>query len=38
MRERRMTRTVKRIYFDAWPDGVGRQAWPGITYVRIRPT
>ncbi len=29
---------VKRVYFDAWPDGVGRQAWEGITYVRIRPT
>jgi pyridoxine/pyridoxamine 5'-phosphate oxidase len=29
---------IKRIYFDARPDGAGRQAWEGITYVRVRPT
>jgi len=25
-------------YFAAFPDGVERRSWPGITYVRIRPT
>ncbi|MGD0679228.1 MAG: pyridoxamine 5'-phosphate oxidase family protein [Polyangiaceae bacterium] len=29
---------LKRIYFAAYPDGVTRQAWPGLIYVRIRPT
>ncbi|MGH7438970.1 MAG: GNAT family N-acetyltransferase [Polyangiaceae bacterium] len=28
---------LKQVYFTAWPDGVGRQAWKDITYVRVRP-
>jgi pyridoxine/pyridoxamine 5'-phosphate oxidase len=28
---------LKRIYFEAFPDGVARQSWPDITYVRVRP-
>ena len=28
---------VKAAYFEAWPDGRARAAWPGIAYVRIRP-
>jgi pyridoxine/pyridoxamine 5'-phosphate oxidase len=29
---------MKAVYFQAWPDGVERQAWKDITYVRVRPT
>jgi hypothetical protein len=29
---------LKRCYFGQFPDGPSRQAWPGITYFRIRPT
>lgn len=29
---------VKRTYFASWPDGPAREAWPGITYFRVRPT
>jgi hypothetical protein len=29
---------LKRAYFAAWPDGSARESWPGITYVRVRPT
>src|SRR5262245_8772649 len=29
---------LKRVYFAAFPDGPTREAWPGITYVRVRPT
>ena len=29
---------LKSLYFAQFPDGVTRQAWPGITYVRMRPT
>jgi hypothetical protein len=29
---------LKRVYFAAFPDGRTREAWPGITYVRVRPT
>jgi hypothetical protein len=29
---------LKAVYFAAWPDGVGRQTWKDITYVRVRPT
>jgi hypothetical protein len=29
---------VKAIYFAAYPDGPTRASWPGITYVRVRPT
>lgn len=28
----------KRLYFETFPEGIERQAWPDITYVRIRPT
>ena len=29
---------LKIVYFRAWPDGVERQSWKDITYVRVRPT
>jgi hypothetical protein len=29
---------VKALYFEAYPDGPSRASWPGITYVRVRPT
>ena len=29
---------LKRLYFEHFPDGVERQSWVGITYVRVRPT
>jgi pyridoxine/pyridoxamine 5'-phosphate oxidase len=28
----------RRAYFDRFPDGPTRLAWPGITYFRVRPT
>ena|SRR5215471_14021948 len=28
---------VRRIYFQAFPDGPTRLSWPGITHVRVRP-
>ena len=28
---------LKPIYLRAFPDGVEREKWPGITYVRVRP-
>jgi general stress protein 26 len=28
---------LKKIYLAAFPDGVDRLAWPGITYIRVRP-
>jgi hypothetical protein len=28
---------LKRVYFAAYPDGPEREAWSGITYVRVRP-
>ena len=28
---------LKAAYYEAWPDGRARAAWPGIAYVRIRP-
>jgi pyridoxine/pyridoxamine 5'-phosphate oxidase len=28
---------MKKVYFAAWPDGVEREAWKDITYVRVRP-
>lgn len=28
----------RQIYFARFPDGVARQAWPDITYFRVRPT
>jgi len=29
---------LKETYFNAWPDGPSRAGWPGLTYVRVRPT
>jgi general stress protein 26 len=29
---------LKTVYFAAWPDGVERESWKDITYVRVRPT
>lgn len=29
---------VQAAYFTAFPDGPTRLAWPGITYVRVKPT
>lgn len=31
-------RRWQQLYFARFPDGVARQAWPGITYFRVRPT
>lgn len=31
-------RRLKELYFDVFPEGRRREAWPGITYVRARPT
>jgi PPOX class probable F420-dependent enzyme len=28
---------LQKIYFDRFLDGPQRRAWPGITYVRVRP-
>ena len=28
----------KKVYFRAWPDGPGRESWPGIVYFVVRPT
>ena len=30
-------RRLKELYFESFPDGRERQAWPGITYIRTRP-
>lgn len=29
---------LKELYFESFPDGRQRAAWPGITYIRARPT
>ena len=29
---------LQQIYFSRFPDGRDRQAWPGLIYVRVRPT
>jgi hypothetical protein len=29
---------LKQVYYAAWPDGPSRLSWPGLTYVRVRPT
>jgi hypothetical protein len=29
---------IKAAYFAMWPDGPSREVWPGIVYVRVRPT
>ena len=28
---------MKNVYFEVYPDGRERLAWPGITHVRVRP-
>jgi general stress protein 26 len=28
---------VKQAYYDVYPDGRSRLAWPGLTYVRVQP-
>ncbi len=28
---------IKSVYFGVYPDGVGRQAWSDITWVRVKP-
>jgi pyridoxine/pyridoxamine 5'-phosphate oxidase len=28
----------QKAYFEAWPDGVERLSWPGITYFVFRPS
>ncbi len=29
---------IRACYFQAYPDGRERLAWPGLTHVRVRPT
>ena len=29
---------LKKVYFSVFPDGPQRQSWPGICYVRVKPT
>lgn len=29
---------IKAVYFSVWPDGRARESWPGLIYVRVRPT
>ena len=29
---------LKELYFARFPDGRARESWPGLTYVRARPT
>jgi hypothetical protein len=29
---------LKQIYFRVFPDGRERESWPGLVYVRVRPT
>ena len=29
---------LKELYFGTFPDGRDRQEWPGITYIRAKPT
>jgi general stress protein 26 len=29
---------LKDVYFESFPDGRDRESWPGITYIRTRPT
>lgn len=29
---------LKTAYFAAWPDGPSRASWPGLVYIRARPT
>lgn len=30
-------RRLKQLYLSAFPDGVERESWPGISYWRVRP-
>lgn len=30
--------TLKTLYLARFPDGVARQSWPGLIYIRVRPT
>jgi pyridoxamine 5'-phosphate oxidase-like protein len=29
---------LKRVYYEAYPDGPSRLSWPGLIYIRVRPT
>src|SRR5262252_5021070 len=29
---------AKEVYFGKWPDGREREAWPNITYFKVRPS
>lgn len=29
---------LKAVYYVAYPDGPSRLSWPGLTYIRVRPT
>lgn len=29
---------LKIVYYEAYPDGPSRLSWPGLIYVRVRPT
>ncbi len=29
---------LKRLYFERFPDGRDRERWPGLVYVRVRPS
>ena len=29
---------IKQVYYSVYPDGKSRLSWPGIMYVRVRPT
>ena len=29
---------LKQVYYEAYPDGPSRLSWPGLMYVRVRPT
>jgi hypothetical protein len=33
-----LERLLEDVYFKVFPDGRARRSWPGITYVRARPT
>ena len=30
--------TLKQVYYAAYPDGPTRLSWPGLIYIRVRPT
>ena len=29
---------LKRVYYEVYPDGPSRLSWPGLIYVRVRPS